>query len=206
MIKNLMFDLGGVIMDIDRNRCVRAYEALGLKDAESYLGVYVQSGIFADLEGGKITPAQFRTELRKGFDRPVTDAEIDAAFTRFLIGIPRHRLEELRALRKDYGMYLLSNTNPIMWNGMIRTEFEQEGLEREDYFDGLVTSFEAKSMKPDARIFDYARDKFGIDPAETLFLDDSQTNVDAARALGWQAALVPPGTEFTDVVNKFMRL
>ena len=194
-IKNLLFDLGGVIMDICKDRCVRAYEALGLKNAASYFGDYVQSGIFADLESGKITPAQFRDELRKGFDHPVTDAQIDAAFEEFLTGIPRHRLEELRKLRGKYGVYMLSNTNPIMWNSKIKREFEQEGLEREDYFDGIVTSFEAKSMKPDRKIFDYARDKFGINPAETLFLDDSQANVDAAKALGWQAKLVEPGDE-----------
>lgn len=85
-----------------------------------------------------------------------------------------HRLEALRRLRSRYGIYLLSNTNPVMWNTEIARQFRGEGREREDYFDGMVTSFEARVMKPEAAIFDYAAEKLGIVPAETLFLDDSQ--------------------------------
>ena len=197
---NLLFDLGGVIMDIEKERCVAAFERLGLRNAASYFGDYTQQGVFAALESGAVTPAEFRAELRRGFDHPVTDAEIDAAFTAFLIGIPRHRLAELRELRRTHGVYLLSNTNPIMWNGFIASQFRQEGLEIADYFDGMVTSFEAKSMKPAAAIFDYAAQKLGIEPAQTLFLDDSEANCQAARALGWHAAVVPPGTEFATIL------
>lgn len=203
-MRNLLFDLGGVIMDIDRNRCVRAFEALGLHDADSYFGRYVQQGIFADLESGAVGVDAFhsymRAQLLKDGAGNVSDEAIDNAFQKFLLGIPRHRLEALRSLRKRYGVYMLSNTNPIMWNGFIADQFRREGLELKDYFDGVVTSFEARVMKPDAAIFDYAADKLGIVPAETLFLDDSEANCRAARALGWQAALVAPGTEFTDVI------
>lgn len=199
--KNLLFDLGGVIMDIEKDRCVRAFERLGLRDAPSYFGDYTQSGVFADLESGLITPAQFRAALRPGFDRPVTDAQIDDAFTQFLIGIPRHRLEALLELRRTHRVYLLSNTNPIMWNGFIAKQFEQiDGLKREDYFDGMVTSFEAKCMKPAPEIFDYTARTLHIEPAETLFFDDSAANCDAARALGWNAAVVAPGSEFTTII------
>lgn len=201
MIKNLLFDLGGVIIDIERMDCVRAFERLGLPDAESFFGDYVQKGAFAALESGEIGAEAFREELRGLIGRHVSDQELDNAFCQFLTGLPVERLQALRELRKEYGVYVLSNTNPIMWNSRIKHLFEQEGREREDYFDGIVTSFEAKVMKPDAGIFDYAARTLGIRPEETLFLDDSTSNVAAAEALGWRGAHVPPHTEFSTILN-----
>ncbi len=204
MIKNLLFDLGGVIMDLDRNRCVEAFNALGMRDADEFLGVYGQKGDFLALERGEIDAPEFRRRIRPLFDRPVTDAEIDTAFNRFLIGIPRHRLEALRRLRSEgYRIYLLSNTNPIMMEGFIAEQFRQEGLEMKDYFDGEVCSYKAKCYKPEPEIFEYTCRTCGIEPGETLFFDDSQANVDAARALGFHALRVAPGTEFADMVKPF---
>lgn len=200
MIKNLLFDLGGVIMDIDRNRAVRALEAIGLTEADSLLGEYGQKGAFLALERGEIGPAEFRRQLRPHFSRPVTDEEIDTAFTQFLIGIPQSRLKALRELRRRYKVYMLSNTNPIMFEGFIADEFRKEGLDMSAYFDGIVTSYEAKCYKPEKAIFDYACAHCGILPEETLFFDDSQSNVNAARALGFNAAHVAPGKEFTDII------
>lgn len=190
-------------MDIERQRCVDAYRTLGMAHPEDFLGDYAQKGPFMMIESGSITPAEFRDELRGWLPAGVTDREIDEAFFKFLVGIPEHRLRELRELRKRHKVYLLSNTNPIMWDGKIKREFRKEGLEREDYFDGMVTSFEARSMKPDAEIFRYAINKLGIKPEETLFLDDSQANLDAAAALGFQTALVAPGSEFADIIANY---
>ncbi len=201
MIKNLLFDLGGVIMDIKRLQCVEAFERLGMKNANDFLGEYSQKGPFLQLEAGEISPAEFRAEIRSLIDSEVGDEEIDAAFCAFLVGIPRHRLKALRELRKDYKIYMLSNTNPIMWHSRIAEEFRQEGMEREDYFDGIVTSFDAKSIKPDSKIFFTAIEKCGIAPKETIFLDDSQKNLDAATKLGFGTILVTPGSEFIDLIK-----
>lgn len=201
MVKNLLFDLGGVIMDIKRERCVAAFERLGMVNADSFLGEYSQKGPFLKLEEGAITPSEFREEVRKLIARNVTDKEIDTAFCEFLIGIPLHRLEALRQLRKSYNVYLLSNTNPIMWGSRIAEEFRQEGLEIKDYFDGIVTSFEAKSIKPDRHIFEMVIEECGILPEETIFLDDSQKNLDAAAQLGFGTILVSPGAEFMDLLK-----
>lgn len=200
-IKNLLFDLGGVIMDIDKNNCVRAFRQLGLADAGTYFGDFKQTGPFALLESGAIDPAEFHRYMHEKIS-DVTDAQIDEAFEAFLTGIPVRRLEHLRTLRRRYGVYMLSNTNPIMWNSFIAQQFRQEGFDRDHYFDGIVTSFEAKVMKPDAGIFEYARRKLGIDPAATMFLDDSESNCRAAADLGWQTAHVRPGTEFMDILDQ----
>ncbi len=197
MIRNILFDLGGVIMDIDKNRCVKAFQNLGFAEIGEFLGDYAQKGPFADLESGRIDAAEFRRLIRPHLPEGTTDLAIDRALCEFLIGIPERRLVALRELRRQgLGVYMLSNTNPIMWNSKIGEEFGREGLRREDYFDGIVTSFEARSMKPVPEIFNYAAEQLGITPAETLFLDDGEANVRAAEALGWNAALVRPGVEF----------
>ncbi len=201
MIKNLLFDLGGVIMDICRLNCVASFERLGMKDADSFLGEYSQKGPFLQLEEGAISEEQFRDAVRQYIDGEVSDEQIDKAFCDFLVGIPSHRLVELRELKKNYNIYMLSNTNSIMWRSRIAEDFRQEGLEREDYFDGIVTSFEAKSIKPEAKIFHAVVEKFGIKPEETLFLDDSQKNLDAAAKMGFQTLLITPGSEFFELLK-----
>lgn len=203
MIKNLLFDLGGVIMNIRRENAVAALEKIGMCNANDFLGEYSQKGPFLQLEEGSISPEEFRLVIRKFICSEVSDADIDTAFCKFLIGIPRHRLEELRELRKQYKIYMLSNTNPIMWNSRIAEEFRQEGLEMNDYFDGIVTSFEAKSIKPDRKIFETAITKYNITPEETIFLDDSQKNLDTASKLGFGTILVAPGSEFFDLIKKY---
>lgn len=205
MIKNLLFDLGGVIMDLVRDHCVRAFERLGMKDADDFLGVYGQKGAFLALESGKIDADEFHRQVRPMIDRPeVSDEEIDNAFNEFLVGIPVARLEALRALRKDYKIYLLSNTNPIMINSRIAEEFRKEGFEMADYFDGIFTSYEAGCCKPGKEIFDYTEREGHIKPDETLFFDDSQANVDAARSYGFNAVLVKPGDEFKNLLDEFL--
>lgn len=184
----LLFDLGGVVMNIKRENAVKAFEALGMADADSFFDPYEQRGAFGLLEAGQINPAEFRDEVRPRFRPGVTDDEIDAALCRFLLGIPQERLERLSELRrKGYKVYMLSNTNPIMWERYIVPDFCKLGGEMSDYFDGTVTSFEAGVCKPDARIYEYAAKKLGITPAETTFFDDGPANVEAARSLGFNA-------------------
>lgn len=204
MIKNLLFDLGGVIMNLNRMRAVHALEALGMDSASKILGEYAQQGPFGALESGAISIDEFHRQMASYIAGEVNYDDIDSAFISFLDGIPAHRLDALRELKKSYGVFLLSNTNQLMWDTEIARQFRQQGLTIHDYFDGIVTSFEARVMKPDAAIFRYAERKLGITPAETLFLDDSETNCHAAAALGWNVAVVTPGTEFTDIVSSFI--
>lgn len=197
-VRNLLFDLGGVIMNLRRENCVEALEQLGLKEADEMLGLYCQTGPFMQLEEGKITPAEFRVEIRRRIGCEVSDAEMDDAFNRFLLGIPVERLRALESLRKQYKIYMLSNTNAIMFDSKIKTDFQIDGKNREDYFDGMCLSYEEGCAKPDLQIFHNVLDKFGIKAEETLFFDDSQANLEAAARLGFRTWLVEPGTEFME--------
>lgn len=205
-VRNLLFDLGGVIMDIDRGRCLRSLTRMGMprRAADDMLGVYVQRGIFMQLESGLIGVDEFYAGLRALFPDGAagySDKQLESALCDFLIGIPVFRLASLRRLRERFGVYMLSNTNPIMMSTKIAGCFRAEGLEMGDYFDGMVMSYKAKAMKPGRAIFDYAVSELGIIPRETLFFDDSQANLDAAASLGFQVALVPPGSEFEDITS-----
>lgn len=200
---NYLFDLGGVIVDIRRQNCEDAFRRLGFADIGSYLGDYGQKGPFLLVEEGKLSPAEFRAEVRRHIPHEVSDAEIDDAFNAFIVGIPLRRLEELRRLRSEgHRLYVVSNTNEIMWNASIARAFAQEGGDVHTYFDGVVTSFEAKVCKPDEAIFRLCCEKFGIEPSETVFLDDSAANCEAASRLGFRTVHVAPGKEFADCLRE----
>ncbi len=201
-IRNLLFDLGGVIMDLRREDCVEALTRLGMKGANELLGLYSQKGAFMLLEEGKISPAEFRNEMRTMIEGNVSDQQLDDAFNQFLTGIPRHRLDALLELKKTYKIYMLSNTNPIMFDSRIREEFRKGGLEMEDYFDGICVSYKEGCAKPDPQIFHNLTKEFNIKPEETLFFDDSQLNTDAAARLGFRTWTVKPGTEFMDAFKE----
>lgn len=204
MIKNLLFDLGGVIMDIRRDNAVEALRQLGMTDADSFLGEYSQQGPFEGLENGSLTVAQFHDAIRRIIGNPtLTGEQMDKAFGKFLLGIPHHRLAELTQLHEHYKIYMLSNTNPIMWTDGIDKAFRTEGHDVNYYFDGIVRSYMAKCMKPAPGIFEYAIRELGIKPEETLFLDDSQRNLDAAARFGFHTLLVPPGSEFYELLRTY---
>lgn len=205
MKENLLFDLGGVIMDIKRTDAVKAFETLGMKDADAFFDAYHQSGTFGLLEAGQITAEEFRQSVRPQFRPGVTDADIDRALCRFLIGIPAERLHRLEALRRaGHKVYMLSNTNPIMWEAFIVPEFGKEGKGLRDYFDGVVTSFEAGICKPDERIYRYAGRLLDIRPEDTVFYDDGSTNVAAARACGYQAELVTAANDMLTLTARYL--
>ncbi len=200
-IKNVVFDLGGVIIDLRRENAVEALEALGVADADSMLGLYRQEGPFLGIETGKLTPADFFDRLR-GCCRPgTTDLEIQQAFCRFLVGLPAERLAMLRSLRKrGKRIYALSNTNAIMFNSWIIQAFRAEGMGIDDYFDGVVASFREGVCKPDAEIFRIVLRRYGLDGDETLMLDDSEANCESARKAGMRAMRVGLPGSGTDAI------
>lgn len=202
MEKNLLFDLGGVIVDIRRQDCVEAFHRLGFKDIEEYLGDYGQRDFFLKLEEGKISPEKFRECVREHLLNPATDREIDDAFNAFILGIPRERLRALRRLRAEgYCTFVISNTNRIMWTQSLKRAFAQEGLDINAYFDGVVTSFETGCCKPDPKIFERCIEEFGITPQTTLFFDDSEANCRAAAAMGFHTQHVPPQSSFMQFIK-----
>lgn len=188
VIKNVVIDLGGVMIDLDRDRCVRAFEKLGISGADSMLGLYKQEEPFLSVETGRISSAEFYDGLRKMTRPDIADVEFEKAFDEFLVALPAERLDALRQMRADgLRLYMISNTNAIMYDGWIKRAFMQQGLHVGDYFDGIVTSFAEGVCKPDPEIFRILLRRYGLTPLETILLDDSEANCESARSLGMQA-------------------
>ena len=187
-IKNVIFDLGGVVIDLDRDRAVRALEALGFEGADEMLGLYGQKEPFLGLETGETPAGEFFDIMRSRMNPGVTDKEITVAINEFLVDLPQKRLEMLRRMRlAGYRIFMLSNTNPVMFNSWIDRAFRQEGGTVNDYFDGVVVSFEELMCKPNVAIFETLMRRYGLNPSETLMLDDSDKNCRAAAEAGAHA-------------------
>lgn len=183
-IKNLLIDFGGVLINLDRSRCIENFKQLGLQNVESLLGIYGQQGIFMQQEKGLITSAEFRDGIRKLINKDVTDEQIDTAWNSFLVDIPTTKLDLLLKLREKYVVYLLSNTNEIHWEWSCQHAFPYRGFQAADYFEKIYLSYEMKMLKPDREIFSAVLNDAGIDPKETFFIDDSEANCTTAASLG----------------------
>lgn len=199
---NIVFDLGGVVIDLDRERCVESFRRLGFADIDADLDKYVQSGIFFELETGKISPATFFEACAAKCRPGTTPVEIEDAFNRFLVSLPPERLAALRELRKEKKVFALSNTNPLMYNTWIAAAFRQEGLAINDYFDGIVASFQERVCKPDPKIFHILLRRYALDPEKTLFLDDSEANCEAARGCRMAAERIAGENDMIAVIRR----
>ena len=129
--------------------------------------------------------------------KDVDDARIDAAWNSFLVSIPTYKLDLLLALRKDYVVYLLSNTNEIHWKWSCEHAFPYKTFRVEDYFEHIFLSYEMKMAKPDEEIFRKVLDDAGLDPKETFFIDDSEANCMTARSLGISTYVPKAGEDWS---------
>lgn len=196
MIKNIVFDFGGVIADISRNQAVQAFLELGLKDADTRLDKYHQTGIFQELEEGKLSADAYREELGKLCGRELTEAETRRAWLGFFVGVDSRKLEYLLELRKNYRVYILSNTNPFVMSWARSPEFSQAGKPLDDYCEKLYLSYQIGYTKPARQIFDFMVEDSGILPAETMFVDDGAANVGIGKELGFQTFQPANGSDW----------
>lgn len=187
VIKNIVFDLGGVIMTLDPAEALRRFKALGLSDAEHYLDSYTQSGIFGNLEEGKITAEDFRSKLSSLTGHELTFDECKHAWL-------------------GYRLILLSNTNPFMMDWALSSEFDGKGSSLNDYFDALYLSYRLGIMKPAPDFFRQVLDNENILPEETLFVDDGPRNVEATGKLGFITMCPDNGSDWTGELRSLLHL
>jgi len=189
-ITTIIFDFGGVLINLDLNRCIKQFKALGVQNFEENLSNFGQKGFFLQFEKGEIGVPEFCENVRKLAALPLTDQQIIDAWCLFLVDIPDYKIELLLELKKKYRLLLLSNTNPLHIDISAVNEFARFGLKVEDVFDKCYYSYEMKMAKPDAEIFEALLTDAGVKPEECLFLDDGQKNIDQATKLGIQSYLV----------------
>ena len=189
-ITTLIFDFGGVLINLDINQCIMNFKQLGLENFEQYLSNFAQSGFFMQLEKGQISAEEFRNEIRKLTQNPLTDQQIDEAWCSFLLDIPLKKLDMLLELRKRFRVVLLSNTNIIHFPNSERLLYLKNGKKMEDYFDKCYLSYEMKMAKPDSEVFENILMTENVDANACLFLDDGVKNIREANKLGMQTYLV----------------
>ncbi len=193
VIRNVIFDFGNVIVDLDREGVARRFAEMGV-DVAHFLGISAQKGVFEELELGRIAPDEWCerfVELEPEFqlkDTPLTltkDGVIDA-WNSMLAGIPRRRLVALQQLKEKYHVSLLSNTNQIHVDFSFEEHFRKQGFDPNDLFEHIFLSNEMHLAKPGKAIFERVLEESGYLPEETLFIDDSAENCRAFAQLGVQ--------------------
>ena len=203
-IRTIVFDLGGVLIDYDLSRCLDAFRRLGLPDPERLINPYKQSGVFLTLENGTGTPEDLYRYVSEQAGHPVDPRAVDEAWCSFLIDIPDYKLDMLRSLRRQgYQVFMLSNTNVIMFDWMRQNVFTKQGGTLMDYFDRVFLSYEMKLVKPDPAIFERMAQEGGIAPEESLMIDDSAANVAAAASLGFHTYQASVKEDFRSLFDHY---
>jgi HAD superfamily hydrolase (TIGR01509 family) len=201
-ISTLIFDFGGVIINLDLPLCIRNLKAIGALDAEKYLSNFGQAGFFLQWEKGEIDLPRFRYEIRNISEGNPSDEDIDAAWCSFLQDIPESRIQLLLELKKKYRLLLLSNSNPLHIDVSAKNEFGKYGLSLNDVFEHCFISYQMGMTKPDPAIFHKLLNESGLNAGECLFLDDGAKNVEVARSLGIPSYLVKQGENLDFLLEK----
>lgn len=198
-LKNIIFDMGGVLIDIDYKRTETAFGKLGYEEFNKMYSQFTADELFAKLETGKISETEFYTTLCAP-NKTLTHPQLEQAWNEMLLDWRKQSLVFLESLARRYPLYLLSNTNEIHLRAVNETLYKQTGRVS---IDGLFTkayySHKINLRKPDADIFLFVAKDAGIIPTETLFIDDSENNTEAAAALGFKTHLLLPGEKIEEL-------
>lgn len=201
-VKNIIFDLGGVIINLGFQKSLDALQLLSQNQKVIHFSPQAQSELFDLYETGRISSEAFRKGLRETYQLTGDDATLDEAWNAMLLDIPRERLELLKDLRKTYRLFLLSNTNAIHMERFNKTVQEVSGEPNlESLFEKTYYSHLVGMRKPDAAVFEHILKENNLVAGETLFIDDSIQHIEGAKRVGLQTLhLQPPLT-----INEFFR-
>jgi glucose-1-phosphatase len=198
-IKNIIFDYGNVIFDLDFQKGQKAWAALGVDNPGKFYDFKITDTIFDAFEKGEITPEEFRNDIRSKIGNPLlTDKQIDTAWNSILIGIEDGKHELLLNLKSSYRTFLLSNINAIHYDYIhqyLKSDFGFDG--NEHLFEKVYYSHLVGKRKPDAAIFRQVLNENNLNANDTLFIDDNAQNIEAAKHLGIKTHLLTdPDTIF----------
>jgi len=192
-IKNLIFDLGGVILDLSIDQTMEQFSALSGLDKQKVNDLYASTPGFETYERGLMSDTDFRNFVREVFSVQSSDEEIDSCWNAMLLGLPIRKLSLLQNLKTKYSVYLLSNTNSIHLNHINQIMLPgvtHPGNSLDTYFHRAYYSHVMKKRKPNADIFEQVLNENSLLAHETLFLDDNLANIEGAKQLGIQTVHV----------------
>jgi FMN phosphatase YigB (HAD superfamily) len=204
-IKNLIFDLGNVIIDLDMERTFAQLRHYLGTDYEAALKRVFDKDVFIEYEIGQSSETEFLHQLRSVADIPVGIGQLRDAWNAMLLDIPLERLEMLERLKQKYQVFLLSNTNDshlYYVHGYLKTIYGIENFE-ERFFHRPYYSHLIGMRKPHQAIYDFVLKDAQLKPSETMFFDDMLVNIKAAQSVGIQAVLHPAGADIVQVLKNF---
>ena len=184
-IKNIIFDMGGVLVGLDIQRCVDAFTQLGAGKIAHYVQNHLTEDLFLDIETGSINQNQFCDDVRQTAGREISDEKIVWAWNQLLTGVSDIKKKNLLRLKNQgYHLFLLSNTNVMHWNFCVREFFNDKNYTINDYFEKCFLSYQMQLVKPSESIYREVLEQAGIHPSETVFIDDSKVNLKGAAQVG----------------------
>ena len=201
-IKNIIFDLGGVILDIDLAKGIEAMKKLGIRDFESGDNKLNRTDSFLEYEKGLITDDEFFEKLKKESGVDFRDEDFIEAWNKIIVGFQNEPVDLVYKLNRSdrFRTFLLSNTNALhkeLYTSILKEQYLIAGLE--DLFEKAYFSHEIYMRKPDAEIYHYVLKDAGMNPEETLFIDDSEPNINTARSLGMETYHLVNGITINDL-------
>ena len=194
--KAIIFDLGGVILNIDYRLTIAAFEKLGVKNADLFYSKKEQNPIFDKLEIGAITPSSFLIALQK-YCPKTNKSEVEKAWCAMLLDLPESRLNHIQKLSKNYKIFLLSNTNEIHFNAFRKMIGEKRWLKFSSLFTKMYLSHEIGFRKPNKEAFQIILDENKLKANEVFFIDDSPQHIESAKTIGIQSHYLLEGEEIT---------
>jgi putative hydrolase of the HAD superfamily len=204
MMKNIIFDMGGVIVDVHLDRAVEKFKALGVKDAGELIDSSHHKGIFIDFENGNIDTGRFCELLNEHVGKTIPPQEIESAWKSIISPPLEYKMDYIKELRKKYKLYILTNNNPVILNWACSKGFTPSGDSLSDCFDKIYASYKMKCTKPDLKIFRMMIEDAGINPEESLYIDDSEHNLIPARKLGMHVYLAKNGEDWRQDVEELL--
>lgn len=195
-IKNIIFDLGGIFMNLDFKLTERAFVELGITQFSAMYSQHHSNDLFEQLETGKITAGEFYEVFRKESKSQLTNEQIKSAWNALLLDFPAERLEWLDVIRHKYKVYLFSNTNIIHYDAFMEILSNNNGCTYfNTYFLKAYYSHQLGLRKPYRESYQKILEEQGLLAAETLFIDDTAKNIEGAQNAGLQTIhLVAPMT------------
>lgn len=199
-IKNIIFDLGKVLLNLDFNASILAFQKLGLKNDVLDSKQAYSDPVFYELEVGKVTPTEFCTRVRKVINnQDATDSQIEDAWFAMIRDIPASRVKVVQELNKNYNVYLFSNTNKIHIERLHRAFKSEYGIDFPSLFVKDYYSHEIHERKPDLISYQKVIKLSGVKPEESIFIDDLEKNIIGAQHSGLKTFWLKEGMELTDI-------
>ena len=204
-IKNIIFDLGGVLYDIRYENIADRFATYGLHNFTQQYTQAAQTEAIDLFEEGRISVPEFRDYIRSLSRVALTDQQIDDAWNAILIDVPVHRIEMLRQLKERYRIFLFSNTNQLHCDCFKAFLHEKYGHDVfDEVFDKTYYSHEMHLRKPHVESFQRVITEQGLIPDETLFIDDTLQHVEGARKAGLHAYQLPKGVDVATVRDSYL--